>query len=142
MTDAFISYIENRFFTIMSAEHPEVELMFSNMDLPESDTFSELRVLASEDTRPVAVGIEARSRNVGLVQIDIFTPKDIGAGRGRRLAKFAASMFHRHNRQIADEGYATFRDAAIVDKGEARGRNKHQVRIPYRYDFRQDFLAA
>ena len=141
MTPNFIRYTESRFNTEFVALYPNVPIFFSNVPVPNTvDTFVSFHIMASEDTLPINVGQEAKSRNVGLVQVDVFAPKDQGAGEAYEIAYACGHIFKRQSWIIGSEGLAVFKDFSIQDRGEVRGRHKHMMRIPYRYDFSDFFL--
>jgi hypothetical protein len=141
MTDDFISYCETRFRDYIRAEYPRMEILFSNLDAPSDETFVVLHVMVSDLVIPLSLGKAADSRNVGFLQIDIYTKKNIGTGLSRRIAKYAATIFQRHNAIITTEGNATFKDCAIMDRGEVRGRHKREIRVAYSYDFKMPVSA-
>lgn len=136
MTPEFIQYVETKFQAEFSVLYPNVPIMYSNVPVPDTvDTFVCIHVMASEDTIPINVGIKAKSRNVGLIQVDVFTPKDQGAGEAYKMAYASGGIFKRVDANVASEGHAVFKDPTIQDRGEVRGRHKHMMRVPYRYDF-------
>jgi hypothetical protein len=142
MTPDFIAAVETRFRDGMRATHPTLPLFYSNVPVPDTvETFAVIHVMASDQVNQIHLGATSRSRNNGLVQIDIYTPKDIGAGEGMRIAHRAAKLFKRAGFFVTTEGFARFRDASIQDRGEARGRHRAMVRVSYRYDF-NDLDAA
>lgn len=141
MTPNFIRFVESRFQTEFSALYPAVPMFFSNVPVPETmDTFVCLHIMASEDTMPINIGHEAKSRNVGLIQVDVFTPKDQGAGEAYEIAYASGNIFKRRSLSVGAEGLVVFKDSSIQDRGEMRGRHKHMMRVPYRYDFADFFL--
>lgn len=136
MTPEFIRFVETRFQTEFPLVHPGIPMLFSNVPVAKTvDTFVCLHVLASEDTMPINLGRLAKSRNVGLIQVDVFTPKDQGAGEAYQMAYDAGMIFKRQDLNVGSEGLVVFKDPAIQDRGEVRGRHKHMMRVPYRYDF-------
>jgi hypothetical protein len=142
MTPDFTAAIETYFRDGMQAKYgADLPLYYSNVPVPDHvETFAVIHVLASDNVLPIHLGETARSRNNGIVQIDVYTPKDEGAGDGKRIAHFAAKLFKRVGFNVTSEGFVRFRDPAIQDRGEVRGRHKEMVTISYRYDFND--LAA
>jgi hypothetical protein len=141
MTPAFIQFCETRFQTEFSLLNPQMPILYSNVPVPDTvDAFVCLHVMASEDTMPINIGHEAKSRNVGLIQVDVFTPKDEGAGEAYNMAYQAGMIFKRQDLSVGGEGLVVFKDPSIQDRGQVRGRHKHQMRVPYRYDFKDFFL--
>jgi len=136
MTPKFISFVETLFSADFLANHPNVPIEFPNFTVTdEVSAFVSIHVLASEDVFPINLGITAKSRNVGLVQVDVYTPKDTGAGQARELAYAAGNVFKRKNFSVDSEGTVVFKDPSIQDRGQERGHQKYMMRVPYRYDF-------
>lgn len=137
MTPDFVAAIETRFRDGMVAEYgSDFPLYYSNVPVPEGvEDFAVVHVINDNETRPINLGGEAKSRVVGIVQIDVFTPKDTGAGKGKRIAQVAGRIFHRQKFHVTSEGHVTMGDLYIEDRGEVRGRHKEMCSIPYRYDF-------
>jgi len=141
MTPNFFSFVESRFQTFMNAEYPTMNIYFSNSPVPEDVAeYAVISILASEDVLPINLGIESKSRNPGLIQVDVYTPKDTGAGEGQAIAYFASRIFKRQVLAVGVEGTVTFKDPSVQDRGEVRGRHKEQMRCPYRYDFKDSLL--
>ena len=136
MTPAFVEYVERRFASYMAADYPSVAVFFENP--PEHETYGEFavcHVLAAEDVEPVGLGIDAKSRNVGVVHLAINVKPEIGAGRAQDIAKFMGRIFRRVDGNVADEGNVVFKDPRIISRGEVNGRYRYIASIPYRYDF-------
>jgi hypothetical protein len=141
MTPAFIRHVEGYFNSEFSGLYPSIPIVFPNMAVPDtSGNFVEFNILASEDTMPINLGHEAKSRNVGLIQVDVFTPKDTGAGDGYLIAYACGNVFKRQTLSVGAEGLVVFKDPSIQDRGQVRGRHKYMMRVPYRYDFEDFFL--
>jgi hypothetical protein len=138
MTDDFISEVETIFRDGMTAEYGSaLPLYYSNVPVPSTvENFAVIHVIPSDLAIPINLGKEADSRNVGVIQIDVFAPKDTGAGEARRIAAFAGKLFRRKKHPVTEEGIVTFKDPVARDRGEVRGRHKQQMDIPYRYDFK------
>lgn len=136
MTPQFISYVESRTINALGTSYPGMQVQVSNMTVTETGaTFVAVHVLASDDVTPINLGIESKSRNVGIIQIDVYTPKDMGAGEGGTIGKVCAGLFKRITVSVWTEGQATFKDPVILDRGTVRGMHKTEMRVPYRYDF-------
>lgn len=136
MTPNFIVKVEQMFEAAMQTDYPGEVFMFDNT--PVADTvgrYAAIHVMASEDTIPINLGITSKSRNVGVIQIDVYTPKDTGTGTARVMAYALGNAFKRLTVPVAGEGQITFKDASVTSRGEVRNRHKHMVSIPYRYDF-------
>ena len=137
MTPKFKYEMEKRFMDYMTPQYgTTVPLYFSNDDVPAGVyTYAVLHVMASENVIPINLGQYAKSRNAGVLQIDVFTPKDTGSVRGATIAVFAASIFNRQTIGVPDEGTAVMKDGAVQDRGEVLGLHKQMVSVGYRYDF-------
>lgn len=136
MTPTFLSTIESYFSSYMQTQHPGVPFYFANSDVPEDlQIYVVFHVLVSEDVLPINLGISAKSRNVGLVQVDVYAPKGNGAGTANSLAYSIGQAFKRVSLPAATEGLITFKDPSVQSRGIVRGRYKEQLRVPYRYDF-------
>lgn len=137
MTPMFMSEVEGLFSAYMSTEHPGVPFYFENSKVPtDLEIYAVLHVLPSEDVLPINLGITSKSRNVGLVQVDVYGPKDVGAGATNTLAYQIGRMFKRRQLTVtADNGHCVFKDPSVQSRGLVRGRHKEQMRVPYRYDF-------
>jgi hypothetical protein len=136
MTPDFVSAVETRFRDFMSVEYAGVPLFYENMAVTDDvETFAMISVLNSDLTLPINVGGKAFSRNPGVIQIDVFCPKDTGAGDAKRMAYAAGKLFRRLKLNVTDEGVATFKDPTVKSWGTTRGWHREIVSLPYRYDF-------
>ncbi|MEE9310996.1 MAG: phage tail terminator-like protein, partial [Planctomycetota bacterium] len=137
MTPTFLSEVEALFSNYMVANQAAIPFYFENSKVPiDLDIYAVLHILPSEDVLPINVGINAKSRNVGLIQVDVYGPKDTGAVATQTLAYQIGKAFKRVNLLVATEGHAVFKDPSVQSRGEVRGRHKEQMRVPYRYDFK------
>lgn len=139
MTPEFSSYVEALFEAFMQAEYPSVAYYFDNSDAPEStkEQYAVIHIMPSEDAIPINTGINAKSRNVGIIQVDAFSPVDIGPGTAHNLANACGLLYKRRVAAVANEGTVTFKDHSTVSRGQIGGKFKYMMRIPYRYDFKQ-----
>lgn len=136
MTPLMIADAETFFINSMTSEYPTMQLIFANDDPPDTQAiYSCIHVMASEDVIPINLGITSKSRNVGVVQVDVFAPPDVGAGAARERAFYIAGQFKRRVANVGVEGTVTYKDPSIVSRGQVSGRYKYMMRIPYRYDF-------
>lgn len=137
MTPLFCSYVETLWRDGMLADYSSVPVYFDNSDAPDSDniTYAVINIMASEDTMPINFGVGAKSRNVGVIQVDAFSPVDIGPGEAHDIAVYAGKLFKRRVAAVASEGTVTFKDYSTVSRGQFKGKFKYTMRIPYRYDF-------
>lgn len=140
MTPDFLSAVEDFFANYMATNHAGIPFFFENSKASsEQGLHAVIHILPSEDVLPTNLGITSKSRNVGLVQVDVYGPKDIGAGPPQTLAYQIGRAFKRRQLTIVSEnGHCVFKDHSVQSRGEVRGRHKEQMRIPYRYDF-QDY---
>ena len=137
MTPLFSSYVEELWKLAMEADYPAVPIFFENADAPENDStvYAVIHIMASEETMPINTGINAKSRNVGVIQVDAFSPVDVGPGTAQNIAVYAGRLFKRQVSAVANEGTVTFKDYSAVSRGQIGGKFKYMMRIPYRYDF-------
>lgn len=141
MTPQFIRFVETHFETEFTSLYPGVPIVFPNGPVPKGNSiFVAISIMASEDTFPTNVGINAKSRNVGVIQVDVFAPKDKGAGDAYEMAYACGNIFKRRDFSVGTEGLVVFKDSSIEDRGQIRGRHKHTMRVPYRYDFSDFFV--
>lgn len=137
MTPLFSSYVEGLWQAGMQTDYPAIPIYFDNSDAPENanEQYAVIHIMASEDTMPINLGINAKSRNVGVIQVDSFTPVDIGPGPAQEIARYAGLLFKRRVAPVATEGTVTFKDYSVTSRGQMAGKFKYMMRIPYRYDF-------
>jgi len=137
MTPLFASYVEGLWQAAMATDYPAIPVYFDNADAPDGDDtqYTVIHIMASEDTMPINIGINAKSRNVGVIQVDSFSPVDIGPGPAHDIAKYSGMLFKRRVAPVANEGQVTFKDYSAVSRGQIGGKFKYMMRVPYRYDF-------
>jgi hypothetical protein len=136
MTPQMIADAETFFTTQMNAAYPTMLLRYSNDDPPDTrDLYAVIHVLPSEDVIPINLGVESKSRNVGIIQIDVLGHVDTGAGPTHDVAFYIARQFKRRIASVGVEGQVTYKDPSIQDRGQIGGKHKYMVSIPYRYDF-------
>lgn len=139
MTPEMIAACETLAIAAMADANPRVTVYFSNQAIPpDAQTYARFWVIPSDEVFPVGMGLDARSRNVGLVQIDVYGPKDVGAGGTRAIADEMKKHFHRKQLPVGTQGAVVFKDAASKDMGTEGEEHRYLVRIPYRYDFEQE----
>lgn len=136
MTPKMIGTIEASIIAYLQANHPTTTLLMSGQAVPNrSSLYVKFFVIASADTTQITLGTQAKSRNVGIIQIDVRGPTDKGAGPTGDLAWELAKFISRKEFTVPAEGLITLKDPSVVDMGE-RGEEHWQLgRIPYRYDF-------
>lgn len=139
MTPLFCSHVETLWQAGMANDHPTVPIYFDNTDAPSNDNtqYAVIHIVASEDTFPINLGITAKSRNVGLIQVDSFAPVDVGPGAAQEIAVYAGKLFKRRVDSVGNEGQVTFKDYSTMSSGQVGGKFKYVMRIPYRYDFEE-----
>lgn len=137
MTPLMISDVESFWIAQMGTRSPSTVLLFPNDPVPETQgIFAQIHVVPG-DSLPINLGITAKSRNVGIIQIDVYGPKDVGAGGVHNVASLCGLIFRRQTRTISTEGNLVCKDPSVVDTSNIRGRHSFMARIPYRYDFNQ-----
>ena len=99
MTPKMIGTIEASLIAYLQANHPNTSLLMSGQSVPnKSSLYVKFFVIASGDTVPISLGVQAKSRNVGIIQIDVRGPTDKGAGPTGDLAWELAKFFARKER--------------------------------------------
>lgn len=135
MTPDFVSTAEQHFATNMGTSFPGIPMVFDNTPQPDTvETYTEFNIIAG-DTFPCGIEEDGKSRNVGVLQIEVFTPKDQGAGEARSKAYAIGKFFRRFNMSVTSEGGAVFKEPMVTSNGTVRGRHSHLMRIGYYYDF-------
>jgi hypothetical protein len=131
-----ISAVEAFFLNAMQAEYPSGWAFYMSGQAVKALTprYMRLWVIPSDEAMPLGLGADVRSRNVGIIQVDIYGPKDRGAGETGIPCMFARNLFHRLPLEVPGEGWVVFKDAAIKDMGDAGEEHRQMMRVPYRYD--------
>lgn len=135
MTPDFVAAVETHFTTNMGTSFPGVPLVYDNSVQPDTvEVYVSINVIAG-DTFPCGIVEDSKSRNVGILQVEVFTQKDTGAGEARSKAYAIGKFFRRLNLSVTSEGFAVFKEPMVNSQGTVRGRHSHLVRIGYYYDF-------
>ena len=137
MTPNMLSAVESFAISEMAAQYPDIPVLPSGVAVPRSASiYVRIWVISSDETVQVAFGNTARSRNVGIVQCDVYGPKDKGAGPTGAVAQYLAKKLTRWTTDVVeDQGYLTLKDASVVDMGDDAEEHRQTVRVGYRYDF-------
>lgn len=136
MTPAMISACEAFAIEVMQTLFPGVPIIMSGQAVPkEASTYARFWVIPSDETLQMALSGDAKSRNVGLVQADVYGPKDQGAGPTGDIAFAIAKEFRRRPLVVGEEGTVVFKDPSVKDMGDSEEEHRQMMRIPYRYDF-------
>ncbi len=135
MTNAFQAFVEGRLFTLLGTAYPGLDIRAAGQEPSQAATAVVVQVLASDESYPTHLGRAAKSRNVGIVQVDVYFPPDQGDGPGTALAEDAAALFTRLDAPVAGEGRVRFKDGTVSPRGEMNGKRKVRARIPYEYDY-------
>lgn len=139
MTPKMISAAEAYAIAVIFAEYPTIPVVVSGQAVPtKAHLYIRFWVIPSEEVFPLGLGASAKSRNVGLVQVDVYGPKDKGAGETGDIAAFIARQFKRRPVEVANEGWIVFKDAGVKDFGDSGEEHRQIVRVPYRYDFTEE----
>jgi hypothetical protein len=130
-----VSDAQQLFVQRMNVLYPGMPLFFENVDMKDETGYYAVFHVIAGDTLPINLGITAKSRNVGIIQIDIIGPVDVGRGEAFNRAFQAGKIFRRQVRTIGGEGQVTYKDPSGTNVGQVRGKHMEMTRIPYRYDF-------
>jgi hypothetical protein len=137
MTPAMITACENAALNALSASsHRRTPMFMSGQAVPAATSiYVRFWVLPSPEVFQVGLGVDARSRNVGVLQADVYGPKDRGAGETGDIAFALAKAFTRLDIEAEAEGWVVCKDAGVQDLGDMDEEHKQMMRVPYRYDF-------
>ena len=137
MTPSMISACEAHMINTFSAAYPDIPVFMEGQARdPNARLYALFWVIPSEDNFKMGIEDGGKSRNVGIIQADVYGPKDFGAGPTHNVAMFIAKQFHRRPIEVAqDQGWVVFRDASVTSKGIEGEQIRQMVRVPYRYDF-------
>ncbi len=135
MTPTMISTTETFFQSNMDAAYPAIPVAYSGQNSPDEPLYVRFWVIASNETFPAGMGLTAKSRNVGIIQIDVMGPKDGGAGQTGDLIWEMSNWFKRQQMNAGTEGAITFKEPTIKDWGPAGEQHRQTGSIPYVYDF-------
>jgi Bacteriophage related domain of unknown function len=139
MTPKMISAAEAHALAVIGAQYPDIPVIMSGQAVPaKKHVYIRFWVIPSEEVIPTGLGIGAKSRNVGIVQADVYGPKDKGSGETGDIAHFIGKQFKRLPVEVPNEGWIVFKDAGVRDMGSAGEEYRQCVRVPYRYDFSED----
>ena len=138
MTPTMISTIEAHYAARMVADLSTIPFAFSGQATPDVPLYTRFWVIPGDDSVAVGFGRTAKSRNAGIIQIDIMGPKDQGAGQTGDLAWKMAKWFMREQLACGTEGAVSFRDATVKDWNTVGEQHRQTVSVPYFYDFKID----
>jgi hypothetical protein len=135
MTPAMVSACEQFILTTIASAYPTLPVYMSGQPIKGNiPVYARFWVIASDESVPVGFGIDARSRNVGIIQVDVMGPKDQGAGETADIAKTFRDALHRLPIEVPGEGWVILKDATIKDIGDVGEEHRQMVRVPYRFD--------
>jgi hypothetical protein len=136
MTPKMIGTLEAEVIAEMLAEFPDTPVTMSSQPIsPTAALYAVFHVIASDEALPVGMGKTARSRNVGVVQLDVLGPRDMGAGPTGDIAYHIGQFLKRREILVAGEGLIVMKDPTIRDFGVNNEEHRYVMRCPYRYDF-------
>ena len=137
MTPIMIGTIESVVIDYLNTAHPDYPVYMSGETIPSAQTkYCRFWVIPSNETFPVGMGVTAKSRNVGIVQLDVIGLADIGAGETSNVASSFVKFFSRESYAIpSEDGYLTLKDGVVMDSGKVGESHRGVARIGYRYDF-------
>lgn len=134
MTPTMIQATEAVFAVNMFEEFPDVGTQFNGTPSPRETRAARFWVMPNPDVTPLGLGRTTKSRNLGIVYMDVTGPKDEGAGETADLA-WKMSGWFKDLELPTSEGVVTFKRGAVVDQGTIGERQTQRVTVPYRYDF-------
>lgn len=136
MTPLMVSTCER-----LVGEHFDAELgakiYFKGQDIPDgASTYVRFFVVASPDTYPMGLGMDAKKRNIGLLQMNCYGPRSKGGGKTHRIAHELWKFLTRREFEVLGEGMVVLKEGAVLDMDIIGEEYLHIVRVPYRYDFK------
>lgn len=136
MTPKMIGTLEAAVITEMGTSFPSVPVITSGQAVPSAvSMYTIFRVIPSDESIPVGMGATARSRNVGVLQLDVLGPKDVGAGPTGDIAEHIGRFLRRRDIEVLGEGLIVTKDHSCVDFGTVKEEHRYIMRCPYRYDY-------
>jgi hypothetical protein len=114
-----------------------VPVFFKGQEVPANvSSYVRFFVLPSEDTVPIGIGETAKSRNIGIVQANVYGPRSKGGGPTHRIATVIWKALSRLQMEVLGEGAIFFKEGSVLDMDITGEEYLHITRVPYRYDFR------
>lgn len=136
MTPKMVSTLESMFSAYMASNYPGMLTIYRNQNVPEKvSVYTLFHVVADDLVIPTGLGIEARSRCVGIVQVDIIVPSGGGAGYAGDFVHDIGQLFKRRQVEVLGEGLVTFKDPATKTGRGTETQYREIVKVPYYYDF-------
>lgn len=147
MTPAMISFCQRLIGEAWDAAYldgqtTQFPLVFAGQAVTKSNRVMEpmiygrFDVVPSDETVPVGLGITAKSRNVGLLQLKVYGPKNNGMGVMEDIARDMRKIMHRKDFRVGTEGKLTLKDSNQITMDQVSGEEVYViVRVPYVYDF-------
>lgn len=135
MTPNMISACETAVITMIANQLPLIPVYMSGQAIPATASiYAKFFVIPSDDSTPVGLGITARTRNVGILQVTVVGPKDMGAGPTSDIANVFRAWLTRRTIEVPSEGFVILKDATMRDLGNVKEEHKYTVRCGYRFD--------
>lgn len=135
MTPKMQTAAETFVLNLMTAAFPNVPVVFANQAIPAGvSLYTKFYIMASDDPIPTGLGISARSRHVGVFQVTIIGPRDVGSGDTGDIADFLRKGFSRKTIAVPTEGTVILKDASVRDMGIKNEEYTQIVRCAYRFD--------
>lgn len=136
MTPTMISACESFAINVMQTHFPNIPVFMTGQAVPSTvSTYVRFWVMPSSDVFQVSITDTSKSRNVGVLQADVYGPKDQGAGPTGDIAFRLAQEFFRAPIEAGSEGWVVLKDSSVVDRGDLAEDHVQQMKVPYRYDF-------
>lgn len=135
MTPKMTTAVETRILSLMTTGFPTVPVIMANQAIPSGvSLYTKFYILASDDPIPVGLGITAKSRNVGVFQMTIIGPRDVGSGDTGDIAEYMRKALTRATISVPTEGTVILKDASVKDMGVKNESYTQIVRCGYRFD--------
>lgn len=135
MTPLMVSDAQVLFTDRMAVLYPGMPLVFENTNVADLTGYYAVFHVMPGESMPLCLGVNAKSRNVGMIQIDVVGPLEKGRKEAFNRAYAAGRIFRRQVRTIGVEGQVTYKDPYTRSMGEQNGKHVEMTRIEYRYDY-------
>lgn len=125
--------LEPRLLAQLTANYPDVNIDWENADFtnPEDEDVLVAPIMVTGRSRVSSVGRKS-VRSIGVFQIDVLAPKDIGTGILEEICEFIAKYFSAKQYNLPGENsYATMGEGSIKNIGQRMGKYRKVVSVPY-----------
>lgn len=127
--------IETRFATAWSASSfAATPVQYENTPVPSATSYVAVSILTGK-AQPSEISSTGFSRNVGVIQFDIYVAADIGSNSARAMAEVMETAFYREQFSAGNSGTITVRTIDFRYLGVTAGRARYVLSLGYWRDF-------